>query len=275
MARTLILADSTAHGFGDVGIFGEELQVFVVCCGGSLILGRKGHDHSSLLQQVVTRWPYIRDLLGGPQTELPLKVVVVPAHDSVNSPAWDRLGELRQHFDISESNRTINSYYPTFDGCPLYGSSGGKKLHFIGGKQRACALMRQIAADCVTQTNWAGLHVVVCAGWNALPSKTNCFLDTLCCMELQCLKAITQCHSLGEFLQVATAFSGLPINSYLDTWIVCDQPAPEPLMWLPRRRLHTCFGEGALCKQTFFEYSDCTHDGCRRLQSIGLNWSKL
>jgi hypothetical protein len=36
------------------------------------------------------------------------------------------------------------------------GKKGGKKVHFIGGKERAKALMRQIAADCISQANWMG-----------------------------------------------------------------------------------------------------------------------
>jgi len=32
----------------------------------------------------------------------------------------------------------------------------GKKVHFIGGKERAEALIRQIAADCITHPNWMG-----------------------------------------------------------------------------------------------------------------------
>ena len=39
--RFLVLADSTARGFGSCGILGER-RVFVVSCGGSLLVARKG-----------------------------------------------------------------------------------------------------------------------------------------------------------------------------------------------------------------------------------------
>ena len=127
--RFLVLADSTRHGFGACGIFGDG-RVFVVSSGGSLLVARKGVVRSSILELLVYNWGSVQQKLGVEQLELGVEVAVVPGRDSVND-WYDRLGELRDHFGILEAGRTINSYGDSIDGMSLYGNSGTKRLHFI------------------------------------------------------------------------------------------------------------------------------------------------
>ena len=125
----LVLADSTAHGFRDVGIYGSK-QVYIVCCGGSLLLGRRGHERSAILQQLVCQWQFVQEQLGGCSLSSPVQMCAIPGRDSVAQEGYDELGALRDHFQIAEGQKTINSYGCEIDGWELYGKREGGKTTF-------------------------------------------------------------------------------------------------------------------------------------------------
>lgn len=225
----LELADSSAHGFGDVGIYGSK-QVYIVCCGGSLLLGRRGHERSAILQQLVCQWQFVQEQLGL-HSFLSRSDVCHSRRDSVAQEGYDELGALRDHFQIAEGQRTINSYCCEIDGWELYGKRRGKKLHFQGSRPRARQIMERIAQDTMLETEMeeGKLSVVVCAGWNTLSQTVICY------QELQCLKALSKCATVAEFLQVSVAFSGLPLLSFSELWL--HGKTTQALQWLPRRRM--------------------------------------
>ena len=90
---------------------------------------------------------------------------VIPGRDSVAQEGYDELGALRDHFQIAEGQKTINSYGCEIDGWDLYGKRGGKKLHFQGSRPRARQIMERIAQDAMLETEMeeGKLSVVVCA----------------------------------------------------------------------------------------------------------------
>ena len=53
----------------------------------------------------------------------------------------------------------MKSYYPSFDGRALYGSLGSKKLHLIGGRDRAKGRM-QVAVDSISPSGSLDLTIV-------------------------------------------------------------------------------------------------------------------
>jgi hypothetical protein len=156
---------------------------------------------------------------------------VIPGRDSVAQEGYDELGALRDHFQIAEGQKTINSYGCEIDGWELYGKRGGKKLHFQGSRPRARQIMERIAQDAMLETEMeeGKLSVVVCAGWNTLSQTVICY------QELQCLKALSKCATVAEFLQVSVAFSGLPLLSFSELWL--HGKTTQALQWLPRRRM--------------------------------------
>ena len=100
---------------------------------------------------------------------------------------------------------------------------GGKNYIFkVGSRPRARQIMESIAQDAMLETEMeeGKLSVVVCAGWNTLSQTVICY------QELQCLKALSKCAAVAEFLQVSVAFSGLPLLSFSELWPLEKPPKP-------------------------------------------------
>ena len=155
----LVLADSTAHGFRDVGIYGSK-QVYIVCCGGSLLLGRRGHERSAILQQLVCQWQFVQEQLGGCSLSSPVQMCAIPGRDSVAQEGYDELGALRDHFQIAEGQKTINSYGCEIDGWELYGKREGGKNYIFK------------VADQELGRSWSALRRMLC--WRQRWRKGSC-----------------------------------------------------------------------------------------------------
>lgn len=253
------LADSTAHGYGSGDVFKlvDNCGCVATTSGGSLLIGGQAGGQGpkpSVAAVVVRNWTKVAAMLGlEPAQFLATKVVVgvIPGHDSVAGSAhYDELKKYRAHFGIEEGKRTINSYNDwckeTF-GQPLYGASGGKRNHFIGGKAQSQAVFCHICQEqaleaqrtAVAQDNV--LPLVICCGWNALSDKDPQHQkyakeQMVVHQEHQAIKSMQKsAKHWREILQILTCFSGDKMDSYWNFWMDESRNA-EPLWWLPKRR---------------------------------------
>ena len=179
--KFVAFADSTAHGYGSGDVFplAEEQGCVATTSGGSLLL----EDQQSIAQVVINNWTKVAKMVGKEPAQFLMtnvKVGIIPGRDSTaGDPRYDKLSNCSDHFGIPEGEKTINSYNDwcrqTY-GHALYGTSGGKKMHFIEGKERAqeifCHIMKCEAREVfVKQTDPHVLPLVICCGWNVLPQS--------------------------------------------------------------------------------------------------------
>ena len=255
------LADSSAHGYGSGDVFRlfDNCGCVATTSGGSLLIGGQagGDDPKPSIAAVVVRnWARVATMLGlEPKQFLAKKVVVgvIPGQDSVaGNEKYDELSQYRAHYGIKEGERTINSYN---DWCkkkfrlPLYGTSGGKKLHFIGGQQQSQAVFCHICQQQAMESLREGkaqhnvLPLVICCGWNALsatnPSKNAVKYakeQTVLHQEQQAVKSMqNSAKHWREILQILACFSGDNVGHYWDFWMN-ESGNTGPLWWLPKRR---------------------------------------
>ena len=249
--KFVAFADSAAHGYGSGDVFPlvDEQGCVATTSGGSLLLGNQDKQ-PSIAQVAIKNWPRVATMVGKEPAQFlmtKVKVGIIPGQDSTAGDAkYDVLSECRGHFGIKEGEKTINSYnawcHETYQDN-LYGASGGKKMHFIGGAKRAKEIFCHIA-KCqaqevfLKQTDPHVLPLVICCGWNALPQKQNVSpLDQMIVhQEQQAVKSIQQsAQTWQEVLQILVCFSGNNINDYWHFWME-PSGSNEALWWLPKRR---------------------------------------
>ena len=160
--KFVAFADSTAHGYGSGDVFPlvEKPGCVATTSGGSLLLGNQDKK-PSIAQVVINNWTKVATMVGKEPAQFlmtKVKVGIIPGRDSTaGDQRYDKLSNCRGHFGIPEGEKTINSYnawcLETY-AHNLYGTSGGHRMHFIGGKERAkeifCPIMK-----CEAQTKQA------------------------------------------------------------------------------------------------------------------------
>lgn len=195
MVRHLVLSDSTGYGIlqgtpmeGHAGVIQDESTDYIVSLGSCL------HDKGQLSTQ-----PSLASLVASSlstpflqqTTDIPLKFVVIPAHDSVRKGQnrFEQLVTYRKDMTVPEFSRTILSYQERFPS--LYTKADRYHFHPSVAQVAFKTIMQDAIAEASANLGNEVLVVVVCAGWNAEPDKGRSRREALCLRHLLLCGTVT------------------------------------------------------------------------------------